>query len=267
LRRDDIASITDAVVATKLGEGDFTTAYFDAKSGSVRISTSGDGSAYKSLVAAFPTAVQLNTNASGGRTSRNNDAEPHKGGAVNMPCTSGYAVKLNGILRMVSAAHCQINGVGSSVVGGTGQNWGIVTNWGPYPAWDVMLISGNHQGKIYSGDFTGVLQSVKGAGDPMIGPTSYCSSGKTSTEHCGHHAVALNGILCDVDGCTTQLAVFHDGVPIEPGDSGGPWYNYASGGGVTIRGSTVGMDESNGDMFAERWLQTKAHWNLTIATS
>lgn len=241
--------------------------YFDPRTGRIVIDTTGDARIFDAVVDKYPDKIEVQDGLEGGRDSRNADTAPHWGGAyINSAlggCTSGYAVTKAGTKFMVTAAHCA--DLGAAITGGTGLAWGNVTNRGPFPAWDVELIGGNYAGSIYTGNATGTQQHVKGAGDPAVGSTSYCISGRASNETCGHHAVSLSGSLCDPSGCTNGLAVFNDGTLTGPGDSGAPWYNYPAGGGVTIRGSHVGRIGAN--MYAERWLAVKAHWTLTIVVS
>jgi hypothetical protein len=269
--RDEVTAIIDALTARKFALGaDNTTfgTYFDPRSGMVVIDTTGAASLFAGLIRTYGDAIDLRASVTGGRQTRANDSPPHWGGAeINSPlggCTSGYSVKKsNGQTFMVTAAHCA--NLSDVITGGTGLVWGDVSDRGPFPAWDVELITGTHGGSIYSGDATGVQQHVKGGAAPVVGSTSYCISGRTSHETCGHHAVSLNGTLCDPSGCTPGLVVYNDGTLTGPGDSGAPWYNYPAGGGVTIRGSHVGRIGS--DMYAENFALTKAHWSLTILTS
>jgi hypothetical protein len=270
IKAAEISAIVAELAGVKIQDGGILGIYFDPRSGRVVAETTGAAEPYAAIVKDHEGSIDFRSDLSGGEENRNADGAPHWGGAVivsnNWACSSGYTVKRsNGTKFMVSAAHCADN-VGEVIRGGTGLLWGGVTDRGPYPTWDVMLISGNYDGRIYSGNFTGTPQSVKGAADPVVGSTSYCVSGWASTEHCSHHAVSLNGQLCSLAGCTPGLAVFQDGSTLtQDGDSGGPWYNYPAGGGVTIRGSHVGR--IGGDMYAERWLNTKAHWTLTIVTA
>jgi hypothetical protein len=271
-----IEQATIDAIETQLLERSFDSAaaeatygfFFDPRSGKVVVDlVAENGAMMDALVRQFPDAVDIRSSTHGGPMSRTNDSAPHWGGAIvnsgATGCTSGYAVSKAGATYMVTAAHCfQLM---STVSGGTGLVWGGVSDRGPYPAWDVELITGNYAGAIYSGDLTGVHQAVKNGGDPVVGNTSYCLSGRSSFETCSHHAIANNGVFCVAAGCTGGLAVFTDGAPALPGDSGAPWYNYATGGGVLIRATEIGS--AGPDQYAERWLSTKAHWGLTLLTS
>lgn len=268
---ETIAAVENAVLARTFDRRakDATYgSYLDLASGKMVVDVVGDGSIFADLVRRHPDAIDVREVADGGLDSRANDAPPHWGGAYisanGVSCTSGFGVrKPNGLTHMVTAAHCFA--AGATVAGGTGLLWGGVSDRGPYPAWDMELITGNHGGSIYSGNAVGVWQPVKGAANPVVNSTSYCVSGRTSNETCGHHAVALNGVLCVPAGCTGGLAVYRDGVVTQVGDSGAPWYNYPASGGVTIRGIHIGR--AGADMFSERWPTIQAHWNLTIITN
>lgn len=243
--------------------------YFDARSGKVVIGTDAPSAMFSSILAQYPGKVVIKTG-TGGRQSRNDDFAPHWGGAIinssTGGCTSGYtAMESNGTKVMVTAAHCAL--LGDHFYGGTGLSWGTVTARGPFPTWDVELISGStYQGDIYGGNAAGTRRVVGGAQDPVVGATSYCVSGQTTTETCSHHAVTLSGTLCDPSGCTPGLAVYNGGTLTQGGDSGAPWFTYPSGCGgcIYIVGSHVGR--FGGDMYAEHWLADKAHFTLTIVT-
>jgi hypothetical protein len=97
-----------------------------------------------------------------------------------------------------------------------------MTSRGPFPAWDLALLSGStYGGLVYMGDAAGTGTSVGSAASPVVGG-SYCSSGATTFEQCGKVVQSLSGAVCDASGCTYNLAATQAGGYIGPGDSGGP---------------------------------------------
>ncbi len=263
---DDLVTQQFDALATKTTYG----SYFDPKSGKVVIESSASSTIFSYFESTYPGEVEYRR-APGGLQSRVNDGAPHWGGAwINTPlggCTSGYTVKnASGTKFMLTAGHCASQG--ATITGGTGLNWGVVVNKAPTPTDDLELIGNStYAGSIYSGDATGTMQNVKGAADPVVDSTSYCVSGRTSAETCGHHAVSLTGTFCapELGGCDNGMAIFRDGTLTQDGDSGAPWYTYPAGGGVTIRASHTGLFGS--DMYAERWLAAKNVFGVTIVTS
>jgi hypothetical protein len=198
-----------------------------------------------------------------------NDSAPHFGGSYirgqvhQNACTSGFTVKNAASTRfMVTAGHCWPQG--EVVFGGTNLNWGKVVNKAAFPNRDMELIGGGNYGlDIYTGLAAGNATLVKAAADPAVGPTNYCHSGAFSFEGCGHHVVSMQASICNDDGsdCTNGVIAFRDGLPPEDGDSGGPFYNYTTGG-VTIRGLFLGG--ARGTFYAERWEQVKAQFAVNI---
>jgi hypothetical protein len=194
------------------------------------------------LVADFGDAVEVRDGATG--RLRQSDPEPHWGGASitdgGSICTSGFTGSAGGTRVMVTAGHCFAPGANVFSTGG-GQFWGSYLRHVAFPDPDLAIIVGTtYQGAIYVGGVNSTAgAAVVSFGDPVVGTGGYCWSGQTSGEVCGNTVVALNGQLCDAAGCTNNLTV-SVGPLTQPGDSGSPWFQ-PEGGGVSIRGITVGV--------------------------
>jgi hypothetical protein len=216
--------------------------YVDIAEDVIVLGTDAPAGVVEPLVAAYGDAVEVRSGPTG--RLRQSDPQPHWGGAsiTNGPfvCTSGFTGSAGGTRVMVTAGHCFDAGNAVFSTGG-GQAWGTFFPHVNLPDPDLAIIAGTtYQGAIY----TGSPSSTSGAavisfGDPVVGTGGYCWSGQTSGQVCGNTVVALNGQLCDPLGCTNNLTV-STGPLTQPGDSGSPWFQPA-GGGVSIRGITVGV--------------------------
>ncbi len=250
-------------------------AYFDARTGKTKISGFVPTSLFATLQDSFPGEFNYQPG-SNARLTRTNDSAPHWGGAAiglvraRPLCTSSFTVNKSGAGRaMVTAGHCF--GVDQSPIGPGGLIWGRVTTRASFPTYDFEMITGtSYSGSIYTGGESGTQSAVKGAGDPVVGPTNYCMSGMVTFEHCGHHVVTVDGLYCDDQNrCTNHVAIFEDGATKpQPGDSGSPLYNVPSG--VWIRGIVIGgihIEQPDWQAAVQRWGTISLGLGVTIVTS
>ncbi|MCT2583474.1 S1 family peptidase [Actinophytocola gossypii] len=174
--------------------------------------------------------------------SRRDDAPPWKGGATivlgNAACTSGFSVRNGANQRfLLTAGHCGDPGV--RVTDPTGE---YIGNAGAkHGDHDIMLIpTPNVVNRQYvgGGDSNSTV-SVNGWGDVYVGEY-LCQSGVTS-------AGATGGPVCNIK----VLFFYADREDLvegeqmngqqaaRPGDSGGPVYGPAAGGGVIAKGTVT----------------------------
>lgn len=213
---------------------------FDPQSGAVQLDSDAPESMFSDVLAKYPGLVTFR-HATFETTSWDNDSPPHFGGAwlqssTNL-CTSGWSMEDNNNHRwMVTAGHCFPNGtttnMGTSIRDDAYSNWGI----------DVARITGHsYAGEIYADGANGV-RAVKDGNDPVVG-SSYCTTGRTSGFVCGWTDLANNRTICfPGDPCFNHLAAFSrsNGVPVQQGDSGGPFFIKDGSLGVGVRGIISG---------------------------
>lgn len=226
---------------TVLAESGFSYGYgFDPQSGTVQLDADAPESAFAEILKAFPGLVTYRK-ATFETTSWDNDPPPHFGGAwiqssTNL-CTSGWSMEDNNNHRwMVTAGHCFPNGtstnMGTSIRDDAYANWGI----------DVARMTGHsYAGEIYADGANGV-RAVKDGSDPVPG-SSYCTTGRTSGFVCGWTDLANDRTVCfPGDPSFNHLAAFSrsNGVPVQQGDSGGPFFIKDGGLGVGVRGIISG---------------------------
>ncbi|QFZ21311.1 chymotrypsin family serine protease [Saccharothrix syringae] len=233
----------------------------------------------RSLAAGLPIAVE-HRYGTGGRTSRQYDSAPFRGGAAitvgTAACTSGFTVKSpQGDRYLLTAGHCgHVPGVpiGRPVSNtGSGAFMGYFYNWN-YPERDIALIGQlnsanayNHY--IYVGNATGTVKRVGGAADPVANTTGNCHSGVVTFEQCGHRVVTTSGQYCDANGaCTRDVIAFDQGTGPTNGDSGAPFYSYNSDrSAVTVHGIVIARAGSV--YFAEKWSLIASTQGVGIVTS
>lgn len=272
ITKGEIDEITNLLVNDRASKDAFGT-FFSPRLGQVVVNAYGKPGTFDNISDRYPGLIDVRYEEGGRLSTRFNDSAPHWGAAwVESPghghCTSGFTVKENstGIKRMATAAHCA-DGFGSDIFGGTSLFWGTITAYGPFPVWDLALIGGSHAGKIYTGANVNPTpsQPVKDAQNPSVGSTSFCHSGATTYEHCGHHLVSETGSFCDPQGnCTQLLDVYEDGFAPQGGDSGAPMFNYPASGGVIIRSVLIG---GGATIYAEKWSSLQLHFNVSIVTA
>ncbi|NUT92462.1 MAG: hypothetical protein HOY78_10565, partial [Saccharothrix sp.] len=211
-------------------------------------------------------------------TSRKYDSAPFWGGAGTRfyqddPCSTGYAVKNATSTRfMVTVGHCY--GMNQSVwvenapdfVQNSPEHLGKVVQRG-LPTQDIALIGGKtYAGRIYSGGTdSATSRAVATAADPVANVYSYCHSGRTTGEQCGHGVIDLKAQFCSTSGCKEPVAKYKGGVLHNGGDSGGPFFSKFNDGSVAIGGHVIGRDTGAG--YVEMWSRTKAKYGVTIVTA
>lgn len=241
--RATIDEISDALLAIRPAIKQYSYGFgFDPESGTMILTSEAPESAFAAIEEAFPGKISFRSGIFE-LASRSNDSEPYSGGANlngDLLCTSGFALDFNaGGRYMVTAGHCNPNGATTNM----GTAW---RESAAYPYWDFELIQGKtYRPYIYdSGSYT---RPVVNASNPSVG-SSYCISGRTSGTVCSWTLRKLNQTICYSQGypsgaCAHNLAEFYrsSGVPVQPGDSGGPlWYNYSSPDRAGIRGVISG---------------------------
>lgn len=174
--------------------------------------------------------------------SRQNDSPPWKGGATivlgNAACTSGFAVRNGANQRfLLTAGHCGNPGV--RVTDPTGE---LIGNAGAkHSDHDIMLIpTGNvvNQQYVGGGDSNSV-EIVRGWGDVYTGEF-LCQSGVTSARETGNPVCNIKVLFFYADREDLVEGEQMNGQPAaRPGDSGGPVYGPAAGGGVIAKGTVT----------------------------
>jgi len=174
--------------------------------------------------------------------SRQNDSPPWKGGATivlgNAACTSGFSVRNGANERfLLTAGHCGNPGV--RVTDPTGE---FIGNAGSkHGDHDIMLIpTGNvvNQQYVGGGDSNSV-EIVRGWGDVYTGEY-LCQSGVTSARETGNPVCNIKVLFFYADREDLVEGEQMNGQPAaRPGDSGGPVYGPASGGGVIAKGTVT----------------------------
>ncbi|OLF12548.1 chymotrypsin family serine protease [Actinophytocola xanthii] len=247
-------------------------AYADAVSGKVVVETDAPAEVVSSLVGPHRGMVEVRRQAVTDNFSRRDDVPAYWGGAgitdtPGLPhCSAGYTVQnSSGARFMVTAGHCFGNGTNAFTELG-GRYFGTAFGNG-LPSQDMVLLGGESYGSfIYVG---GVNSStghhVASAGNPVVGFTNYCHSGRTTGEHCGHTVNSVNGIVCTSSGCKSPVMVWTGGVLTQGGDSGSPVYALSvSGTDKHIRGHNIAA--SGNTRYAELWSRVQARFGVSIVT-
>jgi hypothetical protein len=241
---------------------------FDARKGKVVIASESNPAYFQYFQDHFPGEVEF-VRGHLDLQSRLNDSPAHWGGAqLNLngskQCSSGFSVRKSGTAYMMTAQHCYSSG--QTVYGGTGLNWGTIQYVASSA--DVELIGGStYGGSIYVGGATGTGHAVHGASDPVSWNT-YCVSGVTTYEHCGHTYAGLTGAV-GVNGHTyTGFAEFTGGTQTQGGDSGAPWYFYDPQGLIYVAGVHTGLVTIGGItyMIATPWSKAASSLGVSIIT-
>lgn len=174
--------------------------------------------------------------------SRQNDAPPWKGGATivlgGAACTSGFAVRNGANQRfLLTAGHCGNPGV--RVTDPTGE---FIGNAGAkHGDHDIMLIptgSVVNQQYVGGGD-SNTVETVRGWGDVYVGEY-LCQSGVTSARETGNPVCNIRVLFFYADREDLVEGEQMNGQQAaRPGDSGGPVYGPAAGGGVIAKGTVT----------------------------
>jgi hypothetical protein len=185
---------------------------------------------------------------------------PHYGGALygtwnNAWCSTGFGVTQNGARYMLTARHC--GETGRNVYNAQGVYIGRVTN--ANLAQDIAIFSIDsgaqpariiHSGTSYNQNSgNGAAMNVTGFGNPAVGGFVYTNgafvgqSGSGQVTSSSYYYNDPNGARI---GPLYRAANTNNAVMSGSGNSGGPVYQYTSGGGVTA----VGTISSGGDNVA-----------------
>jgi hypothetical protein len=177
-------------------------------------------------------------------TSRGNDSPPYWGGARWNGCSNGFAIRISGSTKMLSAGHCAANG--NTARDGGGDVMGTVS--GDSNAYDRLYINTSSGGRIYdggvgSGEFS---KPVVGAARSYVG-NWLCDSGAYSGARCGIQVKATNvtinvGYL--IYGTVRAEKTDHTAA-IGNGDSGGPVFSLSPDPNKVIaKGTNTAIDTS-----------------------
>lgn len=237
-----------------------------------------DGAAHATGRGAAVTEVQIRHGKISNQSGRRDDSAPFFGGGGldEVPgrgwCSSGYTVKNSAGARFTTTAgHCFADGTtvftesGGATVG-TVSNRRLPSITGD--AMDFELIGGqSYDGRIFTGDaFSNTSIPVVGAGNPTVGGSDYCHSGRTTGENCGHTIRSVSGQSCTKTGCVSPAIVFDGGTMTTGGDSGAPLYR-RSGNGAMIVGHGIASDETNHTCYAMPWTTMQQALGLSIVVT
>ncbi len=244
--------------------------YYDAATDTIVVQTGAPSASTLSLRQQHPREITIRAEAvsrlSGARTL---DGAPHYGAAQLFDgistCTAAFTIRVGSTNYGMTANHCYQPGV--DITSGP-YYYGRVVNRPPYPAYDFTEIGGSsYAGRIYSGSATTNKSiRVSSAASACVGCSNLYFSGQSSGEVGGLRVTALNGSLCDADGCTYALVVTTG--PQRPinGDSGCPLFAKASDGSAQIRGLLSGSTTTGSTGYWENWGTIAAHYGATIVT-
>ena len=245
--------------------------YLDATTGRIVLKTDAPGHVVASLVGTNAGLVDTSATDISDLATRKADTTPYWGGAgitktTGTPwCSSGFTVvNAYGTRSMITAGHCFSNGTTVRTELG-GLYMGTVSGNG-LPYRDMERISGSsYAGRIYSGGTNSSTSlPVHGAGDPVVGYTNYCHSGRTTGENCGHKVISTSAQVCTSSGCKSPVIAFQNGFLPQGGDSGSPFYVGDSAGGVHIRGMIIAGDGTT--EYAEKWSRISSNFAVSIVT-
>ncbi|HET7487182.1 MAG TPA: hypothetical protein VFJ85_04590 [Acidimicrobiales bacterium] len=245
--------------------------FIDSNTGRIVLKTNAPGQVVASLVGADKGLVDVQASATQDLYSRKSDTQAYWGGAgitasVGTPwCSSGFAVKNGAGTRfMVTAGHCFSTGQNVYTELG-GAYYGTVGVRGLASGFDMEQIGGaSYWSYIYTGgtnSSTGL--PVVGAGDPVVGYSNYCHSGRTTGENCGHTAQSNFAQVCTQTGCKYPVIAFTGGNLPQGGDSGSPFYVKDSSS-SWIRGMVIAGDGTTS--YAEKYSRISSYLGATAVT-
>jgi hypothetical protein len=176
--------------------------------------------------------------------SRGNDSPPYWGGARWNGCSTGFAIAIAGVTKMLSAGHCAANG--NAAYDGGGDYMGTVS--GDNNAYDRLYVNTTSGGRIYDGG-VGTGEFSK----PVVAAThSYvgdwlCTSGAYSGARCNIQVKAVNQTI-NVGYTIYQIVraeqVDHTNA-VGNGDSGGPVFSLSTDPNKVIaKGTNTAIDTS-----------------------
>lgn len=252
--------------------------------GGLKVFVSGDAASGRELpeVRAAAVPVVVKGGVAPQVTSRANDMNPYWGGANwtgGGGCSTGFAVSLGGVTKMLSAGHCAANG--TNATDGGGDVMGLVTGTNS-PMLDALLINTSAQGRVFNGG--------PGSGEyhnPVIGRhfnhvgDYVCTSGALSGTRCGIEITDTNVTQTFSQGPGQPLVTFNrmsvgeqqdDLNASGNGDSGGPVFQvdanptkvWAKG---TITGGEGGSAKCTGVPESSTRQCSSTVWYTSIAQS
>ena len=275
ITKDTVDAINKSIQARRFHPSAVSYSYashLDLTRGVMIVETDAPAEVAAGLTAQFPGAIEV-VRGETRRATRQSDSTPHWAGASitngGGTCSSGMSVQNSAGTRfMVTAGHCFLAGQAVRSPGSPYYAWGTVVNRAPFPTWDMELLGGSSYGSYaYTGPVvSNGTRRFLGSGDPVVGFNNYCHSGQTSGEGCGHTVTGLYGQFCDAAGCTPGLITYTGGPMILPGDSGSPFYAYASDPSLGIHARGINIAYSGSTMYAEKWSTIASRFGVTIVT-
>ncbi|MFK0249710.1 hypothetical protein ACIQUM_33845 [Amycolatopsis azurea] len=200
-------------------------------------------------------SIPLNIIRSGGGgfvpLARHHDGQPYSGGTwitnfdTGYACSTGFSMTTSiGQQAISTAEHCREPGTGSAW-GDPGLNDVYGYESRSDIATDSMLLLGQgitYGPVVYNGGWTsGSGYYVKGWSDPFLGDVT-CDSGGLSGEVCGARVNATDTFIDGTGpGYITDDSGAHDYGSAGEGDSGGPNYNFGTGGVIAAGEIVAGL--------------------------
>jgi hypothetical protein len=245
-------------------------AYIDRTIGKVVVQTDAPAEVVSSLVGTFREQVEVRKEAITDDFSRKSDTPAFWGGAgvaltAGTPrCTDGYVVQNSAGTRfMVDAGHCFSNGQ-TAVTENGGLTVGVASGNGLSAGQDMVLLGGqSYNPFIYTGGVDDTVHAhIAGAGDPVVGFTDYCTSGRTTGNNCGHTDLDNNATVCTQTGCKSPVIAYNGGTLPQGGDSGAPFYVKTGGPDMHIRGHHIAG--GGGTSYAELFSRVANRFGVSI---
>ncbi len=225
--------------ARRVAKAEGVTAVAPKADGSGLIVSVAQRSAARAADAATDVPVTAEEVARPAALSRGNDSPPYWGGARWNGCSNGFAIRIAGVSKMLSAGHCGSNG-GYAYDGG-GQYMGTIS--GDSNAYDTLYINTYSAGRIYDGGVgTGEFSKpVVGASRSYVGQW-LCTSGAYSGARCGIQVKATNQTIW-VGSYYMYGMVYAEQVnrtnAAGNGDSGGPVFSLSADPNKVIAKGTI----------------------------
>ena len=166
---------------------------------------------------------------------RQQDTSPYSGGSTfHFPrpnneigvCTTGFAVQVAAVRKMLSAGHCRDDGDTVYEGNGTGPANAMGTISGKDATYDTLLIEADSTGAVYFGPYSSMSSKPIQTVINNYPHTLVCTSGAVTGQHCDIRIVAVNQTI-KLDNVTIMKGLVrgehrtHD-VAAGLGDSGGP---------------------------------------------
>lgn len=149
-------------------------------------------------------------------------------GAGGSGCSTGFAIRYNGVARTTTARHC---------VDAPYRSWSGAANYGKIiytpNGGGARILNGSGWGRMFDGAWnnsTGYYKTVKGLRDLSLNDT-VCTSGANSGVHCNIKVNNMYAMFDDKYGApfpTIQATQQNGGIAGAQGDSGGPVFTVGS---------------------------------------